>query len=80
MDPALHQDCRPGRLSLIIGSFAPKIFTLGLVGDTPIVQRKDKRARSGGQCRGRLLRTNFFDVLLYGLLASGTGHIQIIVA
>jgi hypothetical protein len=52
MDPALHQDCSPGRLLLIV--------------------RKAKRARNGGQSRGRLLCTNLVDVILYGLLASGT--------
>jgi hypothetical protein len=64
MDPALHQDCSP----------------LGMVGGTSIVQRKDKRARSGGQSRGRLPGTNLFDVILHGLLASRTGHIHVIVA
>jgi hypothetical protein len=80
MDPTLHQDCSPDWLLLIVGSFARTIFPLGLVGDTSIVQRKDKCARSGGQSRGRLLCTNLFDVILHGLLASGTGHIHIKVA
>jgi hypothetical protein len=80
MDPALHQDCSPGRLSLIVGRFAQNIFHLGLAGDTSIVQRNDKPAGSGGQPRERLLPMNLLDPILHGLLASGTGHIHIIVA